>query len=68
MDTVADGVHVSVTGNGPQPLVLLHGFSDNLLTWRRVVQALALEHRVIAIDLPGHGATARAWQQPLLDG
>lgn len=63
-----DDVQVTVTGAGAHPLVLLHGFSDNLLTWRRVVPALALEHRVVAIDLPGHGATTRPWSAPLLEG
>jgi pimeloyl-ACP methyl ester carboxylesterase len=61
-------VNVVVTGTGPHTLVLLHGFSDNLMTWRRVVPALAVEHRVVAIDLPGHGATTRPFRAPLLNG
>jgi pimeloyl-ACP methyl ester carboxylesterase len=63
-----DDVNVAVTGTGPHTVVLLHGFSDNLRTWRRVVPALALEHRVVAIDLPGHGATTRPFTAPLLNG
>ncbi len=63
-----DDVNVAVTGAGPHTVVLLHGFSDNLQTWRRVVPALALEHRVVAIDLPGHGATTRQFRAPLLNG
>jgi pimeloyl-ACP methyl ester carboxylesterase len=63
-----DDVNVAVTGAGPHTVVLLHGFSDNLQTWRRVVPALALEHRVVAIDLPGHGATMRQFRAPLLNG
>ena len=63
-----DDVNVVVTGAGPHTIVLLHGFSDNLQTWRRVVPALAVEHRVVAIDLPGHGATTRRFQAPLLNG
>ena len=62
------GVNVQVTGSGPHDVVLLHGFSDNLHTWHRVVPALAVSHRVIAIDLPGHGASTRQWTEPLLDG
>jgi pimeloyl-ACP methyl ester carboxylesterase len=65
---VLDDVNVVVTGTGPHTVVLLHGFSDNLLTWRRVVPALAVGHRVVAIDLPGHGATSRRFRAPLLDG
>lgn len=63
-----DDVNVVVTGTGPHTVVLLHGFSDNLLTWRRVVPALAVEYRVVAIDLPGHGATTRPFRAPLLNG
>ena len=63
-----DDVNVAVTGVGPHTVVLLHGFSDNLQTWRRVVPALAVEHRVVALDLPGHGATMRAFRAPLLNG
>jgi pimeloyl-ACP methyl ester carboxylesterase len=65
---LAGGVHVQVTGTGPRTLVLLHGFSDNLSTWRRVVPALATDHRVVAIDLPGHGRSTRPWDVPLVAG
>ncbi len=61
-----DGVHYSVTGQGAHTLVLLHGFADNLTTWNRVVPPLAVNHRVIAIDLPGFGQTSRPWRDPLL--
>lgn len=67
-DAVPGDVNVAVTGTGPHTVVLLHGFSDNLMTWRRIVPALAVEHRVVAIDLPGHGATTRAFATPLLNG
>src|SRR5438105_3941829 len=67
MDEMHDGVHVNITGSGLHTLVLIHGFSDNLSTWRRLVPALALNHRVIAIDLPSHGLSTRAWRHPLLD-
>ncbi|WP_375489031.1 alpha/beta fold hydrolase [uncultured Jatrophihabitans sp.] len=66
-----DGVHYVVTGEADAPggtLVLLHGFCDNLTTWNRVVPALAAEHRVIAIDLPGFGRSARPAPRPLLAG
>jgi pimeloyl-ACP methyl ester carboxylesterase len=63
---LVDGINVEVTGDGARTVVLLHGFSDNLTTWRRVVPPLAVGHRVIAIDLPGHGRTVRAWRRPLV--
>jgi len=67
IDELHNGVHVNVTGSGPNTVVLIHGFSDNLSTWRRLVPALALSHRVIAIDLPSHGLSTREWRHPLLD-
>lgn len=63
-----DGVHYTVTGEGPRTVVLVHGFADNLTTWNRIVPALAASHRVITLDLPGFGASARRWSDPLLDG
>jgi pimeloyl-ACP methyl ester carboxylesterase len=63
--SVIDGVNYTVTGDGAHTLVLLHGFADNLTTWNRVVPPLAVNHRVIAIDLPGFGGTTRAWRDPL---
>lgn len=63
-----DGVHYTVTGDGQRTIVLLHGFSDNLTTWDRIVPRLAVSHRVIAIDLPGFGRSTRPWRRPLLPG
>lgn len=38
------------------PLVCLHGFLGCAEDWRGLVDDLSSEHRVIALDLPGHGA------------
>jgi len=46
-----------VGGEGPV-LVLLHGAGDQAGTWFRVAPALAKTHRLIALDLAGHGASA----------
>ncbi|HEX7006346.1 MAG TPA: alpha/beta fold hydrolase [Alphaproteobacteria bacterium] len=46
-------------GDGP-PVVLLHGPSGNATHWMRVIPGLIARHRVIAPDLPGHGATTVA--------
>lgn len=43
---------------GP-PVLLLHGLCDSHLTWSRVAPALARRRRVVSIDLPGHGLSAR---------
>jgi pimeloyl-ACP methyl ester carboxylesterase len=63
-----DGVNYMVTGEGEHALVLLHGFADNVATWNRVVPRLAVDHTVIAIDLPGFGSSTRPWSRPLLPG
>ena len=45
------------TGSGP-PIVLLHGIGLDRRVWDPVVPLLAREHEVIAVDLPGFGASA----------
>ncbi|HVY47470.1 MAG TPA: alpha/beta fold hydrolase, partial [Minicystis sp.] len=54
------GVHVHYVdvGDGP-PVVLLHGFASSLGVYKRVIPALAAQHRVIALDLKGFGWTSR---------
>ena len=51
-----DGVrmHYVRGGEGP-PLVLLHGWPQTWYEWVEVMPALAEEHTVIAVDLPGLG-------------
>jgi pyruvate dehydrogenase E2 component (dihydrolipoamide acetyltransferase) len=46
-------------GEGP-PLVLVHGFGGDLNNWMFNQPALAEAHRVIALDLPGHGHSQKA--------
>jgi pyruvate dehydrogenase E2 component (dihydrolipoamide acetyltransferase) len=41
------------------PVLLLHGFGADLNTWMFTQPALAETRRVIALDLPGHGASAK---------
>jgi pimeloyl-[acyl-carrier protein] methyl ester esterase len=48
---------MEVTGQGP-PLVLLHGWAMHSGIWGPLVANLARHHRVIAVDLPGHGHSA----------
>jgi pimeloyl-ACP methyl ester carboxylesterase len=44
------------TGSGP-PLLLLHGLGSCKEMWRPVIPLLARERDVIAVDLPGFGAS-----------
>ncbi|MDK9497913.1 alpha/beta fold hydrolase [Streptomyces katrae] len=40
-----------------EPLLLLHGIGHHLQAWHPVTQVLAADHDVIAVDLPGFGAS-----------
>jgi pimeloyl-ACP methyl ester carboxylesterase len=42
---------------GAPALLLVHGIAGNRATWDEVVPRLAADHDVIALDLPGHGAS-----------
>ncbi|HEX3832126.1 MAG TPA: alpha/beta fold hydrolase [Solirubrobacteraceae bacterium] len=44
-------------GAGPV-LLLIHGIAGSLETWRSVVDPLARNATVLAVDLPGHGASS----------
>jgi pimeloyl-ACP methyl ester carboxylesterase len=49
-------------GEGP-PLLLLHSLGGSLIQWKPVMDRLAAEHEVVAIDMPGFGAS-----KPLPEG
>lgn len=49
-------LHSETTGRGPD-LVLLHGWGLHSGIWAPLLPALRQRHRVICIDLPGHGAS-----------
>jgi pimeloyl-ACP methyl ester carboxylesterase len=46
-------------GSGPL-LLLVHGMAGTYESWQTVIEPLARRHTVIALDLPGHGASAPA--------
>ena len=59
MRTLAvEGRHVNVAewGDGP-PVVLLHGLVGSLDYWAPFAERLARTHRVVAMDVPGHGGS-----------
>ena len=49
-------MHAVRRGQG-RPLLLIHGLGGSWRSWSTILLALAEEREVIAIDLPGHGAT-----------
>lgn len=57
---VIGGIHYERSGTG-EPLLLLHGIGSSLRIWDPVLPWLTPDHDVIAVDLPGHGAS------PLMD-
>jgi len=53
-----NGVAYHEAGEG-EALVLIHGVGMRLEAWAPQIANLAKTHRVIAIDMPGHGGSAR---------
>lgn len=57
IDTQAGKIFARAQGEGP-PLVLLHGFGQTHVAWRRIAMALAKRFAVVAMDLRGYGWSA----------
>ena len=57
----ADGVpiHYSVQGKGEPALVFVHCWSCDRNLWENQVAEFAKKHRVVTIDLPGHGKSGQ---------
>ncbi|UOQ51829.1 alpha/beta fold hydrolase [Hymenobacter cellulosivorans] len=49
-------LHYIRQGSGPA-LLLVHGIGGSWRSWNPILHALAAEHDVVAVDLPGHGAS-----------
>ena len=72
-DEEDDLTHHTITGGGVcrlhlveagnphgRPILFLHGFSQSVLTWERQLGAeLLRRHRLVAMDLRGHGSSDR---------
>ncbi len=56
-----NGVDVAYVDSGgtKPPMVFIHGLSSYLSFWEYQLPYFAKTHRVIALDLPGYGASAR---------
>ncbi len=58
----ADGTAINLLRMGDSegpPIVLIHGFGGDLNNWMFNQPMLAERHRVYALDLPGHGRSAK---------
>jgi len=47
------------------PVLLVHGITENSTAWDPIVERLGADHRVITMDLRGHGASGKAEQYDL---
>jgi len=56
IDTQVVPANVTIEGAGPT-IVLIHGFGAAIDWWDNLAPGLAADHRVIRIDLIGHGGT-----------
>jgi pimeloyl-ACP methyl ester carboxylesterase len=53
-------IAVHEQGKGERTVVLIHGLGSYMPVWTHNLDALARDHRVIAIDLPGYGKSSKA--------
>lgn len=66
MQVVVDSLltHYEQSGHGKRCVVLVHGWGDNLQTFKQLQAFLSMHYTVIALDLPGLGssqAPVRVW-------
>src|SRR3954454_1022578 len=51
------GLGAVVEGSGPR-IVLVHGFTQTHVSWSPIIEDLASDHEVVAVDAPGHGSSS----------
>jgi haloacetate dehalogenase len=57
------GINVVHGGSGP-PLLLIHGYPQNFLTWHKIASRLAQDFTVVATDLRGYGGSDKPFGTP----
>jgi pyruvate dehydrogenase E2 component (dihydrolipoamide acetyltransferase) len=55
-------------GEGPETVILIHGFGGDLDNWLFNIDALAEKATVYALDLPGHGQSSKTIPDATVDG
>jgi haloacetate dehalogenase len=58
VETSGTTIHVLRKGSGP-PLLLLHGYPETHVTWRKVAPKLAEQYSVVVPDLRGYGDSGK---------
>lgn len=51
--------NVTDTGGDMPTLVLLHGNSTSMSLWKETIEHFKAQYRVVAVDFPGHGLSAK---------
>lgn len=65
LDIKARGVRFhGVTGGSGPPLLLLHGYPETHIAWRKVAPVLYRNYRLVIPDLPGYGASRQDTTTP----
>ncbi|WP_446831676.1 alpha/beta fold hydrolase [Candidatus Foliamicus sp.] len=61
------GLPIALTSNGgvdAPSIVFVHGFLASTLNWHKQMESdLAQQFRLLALDMRGHGASAKPWQE-----
>lgn len=58
----------AVHGSGKVPVILLHGLGSRAADWAPQIAVLEPRYRVVAVDLPGHGASPLPPQRLSVEG
>lgn len=61
-------VRYATCGDGPETVVLVHGFGGDLDNWLFNIDALGEAATVYALDLPGHGQSVKTIADPTIPG
>lgn len=57
-------IHYLYNEKKGRPLLLIHGFAEDSGIWRRQIEALENDYRLIVPDLPGSGASPKSIAKP----
>ena len=68
VDTAEGRLRYAQSGEDGAAVILIHGFGGDLDNWLFNIDALAEKSRVYALDLPGHGQSAKTIGDPSLSG
>ncbi|MSR15471.1 MAG: acetoin dehydrogenase dihydrolipoyllysine-residue acetyltransferase subunit [Gammaproteobacteria bacterium] len=64
----ATKLRYSKVGDSGPAVILIHGFGGDLGNWLFTQEPLAAQAQVYALDLPGHGQSSKAMQDPSVAG